>query len=122
MSTKKIVPALAVEQEENKDLKIVRGDSNNFQSMVSEIETEKKLLDKWRKIDDAEKKIKNFNLAHDELSDHLTIEDGEGNEFTTANGDIIKEVLQLVHCRIANMKNVCEAEIATRRNALQIAA
>ncbi len=56
MSTKKIVPALAVEQEENKDLKIVRGDSNNFQSMVSEIETEKKLLDKWRKIDDAEKK------------------------------------------------------------------
>lgn len=54
------------------------------------------LVVKHGKLCDTVKKLNSFKLSNDGREDRLTIEDGEGNEFSTSNTTVIAKVLDVI--------------------------
>lgn len=88
-----------------------------FRDISRSIAEETAIMEKWRKLDQTEKKLDSFKVGSDTMHDALSIEDSSGNEFQTTNSEIIAEVVQLLKKRVSEKKTELEGELVARRTA-----
>ena len=72
----------------------------NLEDRILRIQILSDLIAKREKLQDSLKKISSYKFSSESRFDKLTIEDGEGNEFTTTNTDVLKEVVATIKATI----------------------
>jgi hypothetical protein len=112
--------AAAKEQQPETVLSVVKTEETknepaNFRDISRHIAEETAIMERWRKLDQTEKKLDSFNVGSDTMRDTLNIEDSEGNEFQTTNSEIIAEVVELLKLRVSEKKTELEKELVSRR-------
>ena len=70
-----------------------------------------KLLDKHGIYSESQKKMEQFAIGSDENSQSLVLKDAKGNQFSTGNPIVLKEVIELVRAQIKMQCGQVEEEI-----------
>lgn len=99
----KVLPINPPNKRENQPLSIGQ--------ILEKFNQQAKRIDKLEKLNQTTKNLDSFKLGSDTIKDTLTIEDGERNEFTTHNSEIITKVIDMIKAEVAEKMSETEAEI-----------
>lgn len=80
----------------------------NLEDRILRIQILSDLIAKREKLQDSLKKISSYKFSSESRFDKLTIEDGEGNEFSTTNTDVLKEVVATIKATI--LRKIAEVD------------
>lgn len=64
----------------------------SIKDIIDKNQNQLKRIEQLNKLNETHKNLDSFKLGSDKLRDSLSIEDGEGNDFTTHNSEIITSV------------------------------
>ena len=88
------VPLKPAVQQEN--TKVEKPEQIPLEDRILKIQVLGDLISKREKLQDSLKKISSYKFSTENRFDKLTIEDGEGHEFSTTNSDVLKDVVSTI--------------------------
>lgn len=103
------ITAPAPKKEEPKDP--APGNSQSFEDRLLRLNQLWELQGKYTKLDQTFKKLNDFTIDAAETSE-LTIEDSEGETFSTKNSEIIGEVIEFLKVKIAEKRKALQPQIS----------
>lgn len=83
----------------------------SIKEIIEKHNSQAKRIEKLERLNSTHKKLDSFKLGSDRLKDSLTIEDGERNEFTTNNSEIIAKIIELIKTEVLEKVVEIEKEI-----------
>lgn len=117
-NTSSNLTAVAPVKAEKKELPTIapekRNDANEqkpLEDRIFRVQQLSDLVSRREKLQDSLKKLNSFKLSSDSRLDSLTIEDGEGHEFSTSNTAAIADVIQCLKASIQKKLQEVEALI-----------
>lgn len=84
----------------------------SIKDIIDKNQNQLKRIEQLNKLNETHKNLDSFKLGSDKLRDSLSIEDGEGNDFTTHNSEIISKVVEMIKAEITEKVLFVEKEIA----------
>ena len=94
------LPAVPLKPTATEKPKVEKPEQIPLEDRILRIQVLGDLIAKREKLQDSLKKISSYKFSSESRFDKLTIEDGEGNEFTTTNTDVLKEVVATIKATI----------------------
>ncbi len=83
----------------------------NIDEIKKKVEDYSALLEKHSILSETKKKLDSFAIGSDENNQNLRISDKDGNQFTTGNPMVIKEVIELIRKQLNTQCGVIETEV-----------
>ncbi len=65
-----------------------------LEKRIQKVEELNIIIEKWRKLNEAEKNLTGFKLGNDGLSSTITLKDAAGREFKTSHNLVVTTVLE----------------------------
>jgi hypothetical protein len=89
----------------------VQSPSKNVDEIKRRVEDYTALLEKHSLLQESKKKLDSFSYGSDEHSQNLRLQDKEGNNFSTGNPVVVREVIELIRKQLNTQCGVVENDV-----------
>lgn len=89
----------------------VQEPAKNIEDIKKRVEDYTALLEKHSILQESKKKLDSFSYGSDEHSQNLRLQDKEGNNFSTGNPVVVREVIELIRKQLNAQCGAVEADV-----------